>query len=149
MSYQPRKLSAAQKRWPSAPRPKSEWAEQRKDFFDDEEQYKYASHMGNPHGNDDELWNRDKETAYQKSKLDKLPDFPDAVEPTTQAEPAQSEPAGPIEYSPEIQEAKERVNNYQRSTESADIYTAPGQTRTTYINRSESDPDKYKFTPKG
>ena len=149
MSYTPRNLTKEQKRWPSAPRQKSEWAEQRKDFFDDDKQYKYALHMGNPHGTDDELWNRDKETAYQKSKLQSLPDFPDAVEPTTQAEPAQSEPAGPIEYSSEIQEAKERVNNYQRLTDSSEIYESPGQTRSSYINRSKSDLDKYKFTPQG
>ncbi len=127
----------------------TQWADDRKDFFASEDKYKYARSMGNPHGGDQDLWSRDQETAYQKSKLPSLPDFPDAVEPTTQAEPAQSEPAGPIEYSPEMQDAKERVNNYQRSTDSSEIYKSPGKTRSSYINRSEADPDKYKFTPQG
>ena len=40
--------------------------------------------------------------------------------PTPAPEPVKEEPKGPVEYSPEIQEAKERVNKYESDIKSGD-----------------------------
>ena len=68
--------------------------------------------------------------------------------PTPAPEPEAEKPKDDlvIKRSPEIQQAKERVNAYQSKDTSSEIY---GNERKSYINRSGYDPDKYSFTPHG
>ena len=81
-----------------------------------------------------------------------------APAPKTKAEPkAKEEPKGPIEYSPEMQQAKERVQKYEDNIKSGktsdDIYktiTPEDYSKDTYIKTSgnQSMMDQYDFSAK-
>ena len=55
----------------------------------------------------------EKQYIYEKVKQNEAPAAPEAPQPDKAPEP--SAPEGPIELSPEVQQAKERVNAYQNS----------------------------------
>tara|TARA_R110002012_G_scaffold233723_1_gene407064 strand:+ start:87 stop:590 length:504 start_codon:yes stop_codon:yes gene_type:complete len=62
--------------------------------------------------------------------------------PTPAPEPVKEEPKGPVEYSPEIQEAKERVNKYESNIKSGDTSEKTFDSNKTYIKESNLDFNK-------
>lgn len=122
-----------------------EWADARKEQLGDK--YNYALVAGNPHGGDNELWSREQEEEYQGSKLDTLPDYPEAKTKEPDNAPAEEAEPQEIEHSPEIQEAKGRVTAYQNNQRSKNVYgnAAPQETQSSFINRRETDSSKYKL----
>tara|TARA_R110002012_G_scaffold233723_1_gene407066 strand:+ start:1380 stop:1940 length:561 start_codon:yes stop_codon:yes gene_type:complete len=65
---------------------------------------------------------RGPDTVYYKIEQPKAPApvAASAPAPPPVAPPVKKEPKGPVEYSPEIQEAKERVNKYESDIKSGD-----------------------------
>ena len=88
-------------------------------------------------------------TAYYKIEQPKAAPAPTPAptpEPTPEPEP-EIKPTGPVEYSPEITQAKERVNKYQSDIKdgitSQNIYS-----KDSYINRDSTLSNKYDFSAK-
>jgi len=70
--------------------------------------------------------------------------------PAPQAPPSTTpKPKEPVEYSPEIQQAKERVKSYENDVLSGkvseEIYN-PDYSKDTYINRGDSNDSQYDFS---
>ena len=86
----------------------------------------------------------EKQYIYKKVEQKQTPvqQAPPAPTPEPEAEKPKDDLV--IKHSPEIQQAKARVNAYQSKDTSSEIY---GNDRKSYINRTGYDPDKYKFTP--
>jgi len=89
----------------------------------------------------------------------KLPEPPKPVAaaptpaPTPEPKPEpEIKPTGPVEYSPEIQQAKERTNKYQSDikdgTTSNQIHNPQDYSKDSYINRDSAVSNKYDFSAK-
>ena len=98
------------------------------------------------------------ETAYYKIEKPKSTEAPVEQAPAPEAEPeVEKRPATPIELSPEIQQAKERVNNYENSIDGSQGSTfsteEPKPTNNvaaaSFLDSKKSSLiDKMVFTPK-
>ena len=89
----------------------------------------------------------EKQYIYKKVEQKAAP-AQQAPAPTPAPEPEAEKPKDDlvIKRSPEIEQAKARVNAYQSKDTSSEMY---GQDRKSYINRTGYDADKYSFTPHG